>query len=96
MCVDPYHVVQLANQALDEVRRAYWNELRRAGDPQAAKRFKDSRWCLLKRPEKLTGQQAATLARIKAAGGEVWRAYTLTEAIARSSRPASRSRTSRC
>jgi len=81
ICIDPYHVVQLANQALDEVRRAYWNELRSLADPDAAKRFKDSRWCLLKRPEKLTDQQTATLARIKAAGGEVWRAYTLKEAV---------------
>jgi transposase len=80
ICIDPYHVVQLANQALDEVRRAYWNELRRLGDQEAAKRFKDSRWCLLKRPEKLSDEQAATLARIKAAGGEVWRAYELKEA----------------
>ena len=81
ICIDPYHVVQLANQALDEVRRAYWNELRRSGDRQAAKRFKDARWCLLKRPEKLTDQQTATLARIRAAGGEVWRAYELKEAV---------------
>ena len=81
VCIDPYHVVQLANQALDEVRRAYWNELRSLGDQQAAKRFKDSRWCLLKRPEKLTDEQATTLVRIKAAGGEVWRAYTLKEAV---------------
>ena len=80
-CIDPYHVVQLANQALDEVRRGYWNELRSLGDPAAAKRFKDSRWCLLKKPENLTDEQAATLARIKAAGGEVWRAYTLKEAV---------------
>jgi hypothetical protein len=35
--------VQLANQALDEVRRAYWNELRSLGDQNAAKRFKDAR-----------------------------------------------------
>jgi transposase len=81
ICIDPYHVVQLANKALDEVRRAYWNELRRAGDQQAAKRFKDSRWSLLKKPEKLTDEQAATLTRIKAAGGEVWRAYELKEAV---------------
>ena len=81
ICIDPYHVVQLANQALDEVRRAYWNELRSLGDQNAAKRFKDSRWSLLKKPEKLTDQQASTLARIKAAGGEVWRAYTLKEAV---------------
>jgi transposase len=81
VCIDPYHVVQLANQALDEVRRAYWNELRSLGDQEAAKRFKDSRWSLLKKPEKLTDKQATTLARIKTAGGEVWRAYTLKEAV---------------
>ena len=81
VCIDPYHVVQLANQALDEVRRGYWNELRSLGDRDAAKRFKDARWCLLKTPDKLTDKQAATLARIKAAGGEVWRAYTLKEAV---------------
>ena len=51
------------------------------GENDAAKRFKDARWSLLKRPEKLTGKQAATLARIRAAGGEVWRAYTLKEAV---------------
>ncbi|MGH3410660.1 MAG: transposase, partial [Streptosporangiaceae bacterium] len=81
ICIDPYHVVQLANKALDEVRRAYWNELRSLGDQEAAKRFKDSRWCLLKKPENLTDKQAATLARIKAAGGEVSRAYELKEAV---------------
>jgi transposase len=81
ICIDPYHVVQLANQALDEVRRSYWNELRSLGDQQAAKRFKDARWCLLKKPERLTDTQATTLARIRAAGGEVWRAYELKEAV---------------
>lgn len=81
ICIDPYHVVQLANKALDEVRRAYWNELRSLADQDAAKRFKDARWSLLKKPEDLTDKQAATLARIKAAGGEVWRAYTLKEAV---------------
>ena len=81
VCIDPYHVVQLANQALDEVRRGYWNELRSLGDQDAAKRFKDARWSLLKKPEKLTDTQAATLARLKAAGGEVWRAYSLKEAV---------------
>ena len=69
------------SQALDEVRRAYWNELRASGDKQAAKRFKDSRWSLLKKPEKLTDPQAATLARIRAAGGEVGRAYEHEEAV---------------
>jgi transposase len=80
VCIDPYHVVQLANKALDEVRRGYWNELRSLGDPDAAKRFKDARWSLLKAPKNLTDKQAVTLKRLKAAGGEVWRGYTLKEA----------------
>ena len=69
---------------------------RSLGDQDAAKRFKDSRWSLLKKPEKLTDKQATTLARIKTAGGEVWRAYTLKEAVRGIFEPASRSRTSRC
>jgi transposase len=80
VCVDPYHVVAVANRALDEVRRAYWNELCQLGDQDAAKRFKDARWSLLKAPENLTDKQAATLKRLKAAGGEAWRGYTLKEA----------------
>ena len=80
VCIDPYHVVQLANKALDDVRRGYWNELRALGDQDAAKRFKDARWSLLKAPKNLTDKQAATLRRLKAAGGEAWRGYTLKEA----------------
>ena len=36
ICIDNYHVVQLATKALDEVRRERWNELRGAGDKHAA------------------------------------------------------------
>jgi transposase len=81
IAIDPFHVVALANRALDDVRRAYWNELRRLDDPDAARRFKDARWSLLKKPENLNDHQAQTLRRLKAAGGEVWRAYTLKEAL---------------
>ena len=51
ICIDNFHVVQLATKALDEVRREYWNELRQAGDQDAAKSFKGGRWALLKNPE---------------------------------------------
>jgi Transposase len=60
------------------------------------KRFKDSRWSLLKKPEKLTDEQPTTLARIKAAGGEVWRAYERKEAVRGIFEPGLSSRTSRC
>ncbi len=81
ICIDSYHVVALATKALDEVRRDYWNELRTVGDQQAARRFKDARWALLKNPENLTAKQAATHRNLKRAGGQVWRAYTLKEAL---------------
>jgi transposase len=81
ICIDPYHVVQLANQALDEVRRSYWNALRGNDENDAAKRFKQARWALLKNPDDHTSTQAATLRKLKRAGGNVWRAYTLKEAL---------------
>jgi transposase len=81
ICIDPYHVVALANRALDEVRREYWNHLRSLGDPDAAKRFKDARWVLLKNPENLTEKQTVTYQHLEQAGGDVWTAYTLKEAL---------------
>ncbi|MCA1697529.1 MAG: transposase, partial [Actinobacteria bacterium] len=59
----------------------YWNQLRQIGDQDAAKRFKDARWVLLKRPENLTDKQAATYRELEQAGGDAWRAYTLKEAL---------------
>lgn len=81
ICIDNYHVVQLATKALDEVRREHWNELRSLGDHQAAKRFKDARWSLLKNPADLTDRQADTLAALHAAGGKIPRAWALKEMV---------------
>jgi len=80
ICFDPFHVVALGTKALDTVRREHWQILRRS-DPTAAKRFKGARWALLKRPENLTEDQAAALRRFRRAGGAIWRAYTLREAL---------------
>jgi transposase len=81
ICIDNYHVVQLATKALDEVRREHWNELRHAGEHDAAKQFKDSRWSLLKNPADLTERQADTLAALHAAGGKVPRAWAMKEMV---------------
>jgi transposase len=81
ICIDNYHVVQLATKALDEVRREHWNELRRAGEHDAARQFKDSRWSLLKNPGDLTDRQADTLAALTAAGGKVPRAWAMKELV---------------
>jgi transposase len=80
ICYDPFHVVALGTKALDTVRRGHWQELRRA-DPEAARRFKGARWCLLKNPTDLTADQAATLRKMRRHGGAIWRAYSLKEAL---------------
>ena len=81
ICFDPFHVVQLATKALDKVRREAWQELRQLPDPEVARRFKGARWCLLKNPTDLTDKQAVTLRKIRHRGGDLWRAYTLKEAL---------------
>jgi len=81
ICIDPFHAVKLVGDALDAERRKAWNELRDSDNPAAAKKFKGARWALLKNPGNLTGDQAATLRKLKRRGGDVWRAYTLKEAF---------------
>jgi len=81
ICYDPFHVVQLATAALEKVRRQVWQELRQLPDKDAAHRFKGARWALLKNPADLTDQQSVTLRKLKRKGGELWRAYTLKEAL---------------
>ncbi len=80
VAIDPFHTVKLVGEALDVVRRQAWNELR-ATDAAAARKFKGARWSLLKRPDNLTDEQAATLRKLRRRGGDVWRAYSLKEAF---------------
>jgi transposase len=80
ICYDPFHVVALATKALDTVRRATWQEMRRV-DKDLARKFKGARWCLLKNPTDLSEDQAATLRKLRRQGGALWRAYSLKEAL---------------
>ena len=79
VCADPFHLVKLVSEALDEVRRELWNQLRRLPDDRWAKDFKGSRWALLKNPEDLSEPQAEQLARIRRNRGGIWRAYEMKE-----------------
>ncbi|MGH3919378.1 MAG: ISL3 family transposase [Pseudonocardiaceae bacterium] len=81
ICFDPFHVVKLATEALDTVRRQVWQSARKLRDQSIAKRFKGARWALLKNPIDLTEEQSGTLRQIKRTGGALWRAYQLKEAL---------------
>ena len=80
-CVDPFHVIQLAGDALDEVRREVWNEARKAGQTQLARELKGARFALWKNPERLTDRQAAKLSHIQHTNQRLYRAYLLKEQL---------------
>lgn len=80
-CVDPFHVIQLATDALDEIRREVWNAARKAGEITAAKDLKGARFALWKNPENLTDRQAAKLSSIQKTNARLYRAYLLKEQL---------------
>jgi len=80
-CVDPFHVVMLATNAVDEVRREVWNEARRLGNLELARELKGARFAVWKNPENLIDRQAAKLATIQQTNARLYRAYLLKEQL---------------
>ena len=81
VCLDPFHVIKLATDALDEIRREVWNEARRAGEIALAKDLKGARFALWKNPENLTARQQLKLAQIQQINQRLYRAYLLKEQL---------------
>ena len=81
LCLDAFHVVAWATNALDEVRRGLAAELRRDGRAEEAATIKNTRWALLKNPRSLSTDQRTTLAGIQAPNGPLYRAYLLNEQL---------------
>jgi len=81
LCMDPFHVVQWASRALDEVRREVWNAARRGGQTALARELKGARFALWKNPENLTARQHAKLAMIEKTNQRLYRAYLLKEQL---------------
>jgi transposase len=81
ICLDSFHVISWATKALDEVRRAEWNHLRRNGRAGAAREFKGMRWLLLRNWENLAPAQKATLRQLAQANTRSFRAWQLKEEL---------------
>ena len=81
VCLDPFHIVAWATDALDQVRRQTWNAARQSGDAVAAKELKGARFALWKNPEDLTRRQRGKLARIAEVNRPLYRAYLLKEEL---------------
>jgi len=80
-CVDPFHVIKLATDALDEIRREVWNEARKAGHKQAAKELKGARFVLWKNAHRLTERQQHKLAQIQQTNKPLYRAYLISQQL---------------
>ena len=75
---DPFHVVKLASEAVQEVRRS---EVRDNKDLPAAQVLKDARWSLLRAKESQTAQDQLRLSEVAALNKPVYRAYLLKEEL---------------
>jgi transposase len=81
VCLDPWHIVKAATDALDEVRRETWNEARRAGNRQLAAQLKGARFALWKNAGNLTERQQLKLARIQQINKRLYRAYLICQQL---------------
>ena len=77
---DPFHVIALANKAVDESRRWAWN-LHRTLESDRAKWVKRTRWALLKDPGDWKDSQRQIMARLKRDRSILYRAWLLKEAL---------------
>jgi transposase len=80
VCFDPFHVVRLAQRAVDQVRRDEWNAHERSHTPKG-KWIKGTRWSLLKAPVKQSVDQLAVLSEVQEANRPLYRAFLLKEEL---------------
>jgi transposase len=73
--LDRFHIAMHMNKAIDEVRATEARELKAKGNSILT----HSRWCLLKRPENLTGKQEVKLADLVRYNLKTVRSYFLKE-----------------
>jgi transposase len=81
VCYDPFHLIKLSTDALDEIRRDVWNEARRQGQTQLARELKGARFALWKNPGTLTERQQLKLARVQQLNQRLYRAYLLSQQL---------------
>lgn len=81
ICLDAFHVVKWAGEALDKVRRRLAGELRAAGKADQATSLGKGMWALRKNPGGLSAGQRASLAQIAADNKQLYRAYLMKEQL---------------
>jgi transposase len=96
-CVDPFHLIKMANEAIDKARRWSWNEeRRRVSAPRGPGRprhddparprdeprwVEHTRWALLKDPDNLSDEQLAVLHELKRNNSVLYQSWQPKEGL---------------
>ena len=81
VCIDAFHVIKLANQALERTRRTKWR-LHHGRRQTAEDRWLiGARWALLTGAERHSERQRDLLAELERANSDLYRAYLLKEQL---------------
>ncbi len=80
VCIDPFHVCQLASRAVDDVRRAEWNAQGKS-KTMGGRWVKGVRWSLLKAPERQSIDQLVALGEVMDANRRLYRAFLPKEEL---------------
>lgn len=81
ICLDPFHVVTWATEALGRLRRRLAAELKAGGKDGQASTIRHTRWALVKNPQDLSPAERGTLAQIAADNGQLYRGYLMKEQL---------------
>lgn len=81
ICVDPFHVVKLANRALERTRRAKWRLHHGRKQTTHDRWLIGARWALLTAAEHHSERQQQLLAELERANQDLYRAYLLKEQL---------------
>ncbi len=76
VCFDPFHVVRVGADAVDQVRRDEWNAHDRS-HTKTGKWVKHTRWALLKAPDRQSLEQLGTLGEVYTRNQRLYRAFLL-------------------
>jgi transposase len=79
ICLDPFHVVRWATEALGRLRRRLAAELQAGRKDGQASTIRHTRWALVKNPEDLSPAERGTLAQIAADNGQLYRGYLMRQ-----------------
>jgi transposase len=76
VCFDPFHVVRVGADAVDQVRRDEWNAHERS-HTATGRWVKHTRWALLKAPDRQSLDQLGTLGDVYQRNQRLYRAFLL-------------------